>query len=202
MGGSTLGNSHVMTFRKPLALLSLLALTLALVAAIRWVSNGRSGGHPPDVGVGVVVPVTDIQLPSEDVAPLRDTRHSAAASEGFDTAAPGLHLAGKTTWGASIVMRGDDHPVAGVSLHVHLLSPDANEVELVLISGQDGEVGPIEIEFDRHPAAEVRVEPGPQWASLATTVQFTAGRDHHDTIALGWGFAVIRRPVPRPAGHC
>jgi hypothetical protein len=185
MGGSTLLNPHVMTFRKRLALLSLLALALALVAAIRWVSNGRSSGHPPDVSVGLVAPATDIQLPSEDVAPLRDTRQSAAASEGFDAAAPGSHLAGKTTWGASIVMREDDHSVAGAALHIYLLSPNADNDVLVLVSDADGKVGPIEIEFDRHPAAEVHVEPGTQWASLTTTVHFTEGRDNHDVIALG-----------------
>lgn len=100
---------------------------------------------------------------------------------GASGSAPGV----RTTWSAQVVLREGRRPLAGAALRIKLLSPDASTEDLVLVTGDDGAAGPIDIPFERYQAAEVSVDPGPQWAGLFSTVLFAADRANHDVFELG-----------------
>jgi len=103
---------------------------------------------------------------------------------GIEPGASGPASAVRTTWGTRLVTRDGGRALSGVALRVKLLSPDATTEDVALVSDQDGEAGPIDLDFERHPAAEVSVDPGPQWAGFTSTVRFTAGRANHDLLEL------------------
>ncbi len=92
--------------------------------------------------------------------------------------------ASATTWGARVVARGEMRTLAGVAVEVVLLSPDTLRQRVSLVSGPDGEVGPIEIDNQHFFAAEVRIEPGTLWAGLTVTLPLTTGRANHDVLEL------------------
>ena len=160
----------------------LLTLTLATVVAVGVWLFGRDGTRrlDTDSAAGPLHGTSrETAGPESDVAP------SAASYERIGVTSPGLTSAERTTWGARVVARDGEGALADVRLRVLLLSPEAANEEVVLVSGADGEVGPIEIDPDHHPAADVQVEPGPQWAALSMTVHFAAGQPNHDVLVLG-----------------
>jgi 5-hydroxyisourate hydrolase-like protein (transthyretin family) len=124
------------------------------------------------------------EMQVDEAVSLADVPEQSAARVGIEASSPRASRSGTTTWGAQVVERSGRRALAGVALRVTLLSPDATRQDVPLVSGADGEVGPIEIEVARYPAAEVRVDPGAHWAGTVVTVMFAAGRANHDVIDL------------------
>ncbi len=109
-------------------------------------------------------------------------------------------LTTRTTWSAHVVAREDQRPLSGVTLRVKLLSPDMVTQDLVLITDDDGRAGPIDVDYDRYPAAEVRVDPGSHWAGHFTTALFAAGEANHDVIELASPVTFSVHVIDHPAG--
>lgn len=168
-----------MSTKKPLSLIILAALTL-VSAVYFWLQREGAPSAPTDDSFRD--PETG-RLDSEVTSDAEDLM-SAATREHLERTPSGTGPRVRTTWSAGVVTREAQRPVPGVKLRVKLLSPEAATEDMELVSGADGEAGPIDIPFDRHPAAEVTVDPSPQWAGLTSTVRFTAGKANRDILEL------------------
>lgn len=106
----------------------------------------------------------------------------------------------RTTWEARVVRRGSGAVVAGATVVVHLLSPSSDPKLVRLVSDEQGEVGPIEIDVALYPAAEVSVPPGVDWSFTARTMHFAPHRPHRDILEVGPSASVAVRVVEAGSG--
>jgi hypothetical protein len=184
---------------RPGTLFPLTALALLVLGGSAYLWLERGDRSADSLGPSLVERGTGAP---EDAAPKLAATEPASASrapsEPAGPASPGV--AARTTWSAQVLGREDRRALAGVTLRVTLLSPDRLIEEHVLVTDDDGRAGPIDVDHERNPGAEVRVDPGPRWSGHDTTVIFASGEANHDVIELAPPTTLSVRVVDHLAG--